>query len=419
MRPTDPSALSDRPHKSVPTATMGAGLFASGQCDMLAVVVPLHAVLVGLSPVEIGMVVGARSVLPTLLSIHGGILMDRWGTRRVLVWLSVATAGLPLLYPVSGWFAALILLQLVLGLAGNLAMAGTQTLANQASGGQTTALARFSFASRIGTISGPIMIGATWDAFGPHAAFTGIAAWGGCTLAAVLLVPPPHSDSGAGADQRASDDGDGSLLGAVLPRWRDHMDAVALSAVPAVGFILALTFLRNGPGAIQASFYVVYLTDIGVGSTLIGGLVGLSEAFGAVGSLLAVPIARVIRPHWIVLCFVASAIFFIAITPLIGQLFIPLAVAAGLRGLSQGLNQPVMYSILARAVGPSAQGTVVGLRNTINRLSSIILPVMMGAAAGVWGIDVSFYVIGGILIVACVGLALSVHFRNVFSDPSA
>jgi len=123
------------------------------------------------------------------------------------------------------------------------------------------------------------------------------------------------------------------------------------------------------------------------------------------------------RSHRIVIAFVASAIFFIAITPLVGQVVFLLAVAAGLRGLSQGINQPVMYSILSRAVGPDVQGTVVGLRNTVNRLASIVLPVAMGAAAGVWGVGTSFFVVGGVLVLACLALAFIVRQRNMFHRP--
>src|SRR5688572_16855943 len=98
-------------------ASLGAGFFSNGVWDMLTVVVPLHALAVGLNAAEIGLVVAARSVLPTALSIHGGIVMDELGVRRVLTWVAAATAALPLLYPVSGWFALLIGLQLLLGLA--------------------------------------------------------------------------------------------------------------------------------------------------------------------------------------------------------------------------------------------------------------------------------------------------------------
>lgn len=88
-------------------ATYGAGLFANGQWDMLGLVVPLFAGAVGLSVAEIGLIVAARGILPALLSIHGGILMDRFGAHRLLVRLAAAATALPLLYPVSGWLAPL------------------------------------------------------------------------------------------------------------------------------------------------------------------------------------------------------------------------------------------------------------------------------------------------------------------------
>ncbi|MES2561975.1 MAG: MFS transporter, partial [Pseudomonadota bacterium] len=86
-------------------ATLAAGLFSNGVWDMLSVLVPLYAIGVGLSVSEVGIIVAARSVLPSALSIHGGILMDRWGIRRMLVWISIVSVVLPLMYPVSGWFA--------------------------------------------------------------------------------------------------------------------------------------------------------------------------------------------------------------------------------------------------------------------------------------------------------------------------
>ena len=389
-------------------AAYGAGLFANGQWDMLGLVVPLYAVLHGLSPIEIGLVVSARSILPTLFSIHGGALMDRFGTRRVLIWLAVAMAVLPLVYPVSGIFAALFLLQVLTGLASSLAMGGTQTLINQLSDGDTVELARFSFATRVGTFGGPIVIGAVWDTFGAAASFICIAAWSVCTLGTVLLAP----------EQAFGDEGEsppGSHAGgvrSVLPRWSDYTRAAALAAIPAVALVLVLTFLRNGPGAIQATFYVVYLNGIGITGTMIGVLLGVSELCGGIGALLAGFAVRFIRPHWVVLICIAGAIFFICVTPLIGQVMILLLAAAALRGGAQGLNQPVLFSILSQGAGRSAQGIAVGLRNTVNRLASIILPVVMGGVASLWGINASFYLIGALLLALCALLAIVIHRKR-------
>ena len=389
-------------------AAYGAGLFANGQWDMLGLVVPLYAVLHGLSPIEIGLIVSARSILPTLLSIHGGALMDRFGTRRVLIWVAIAMAALPLIYPVSGAFAALFMLQILSGLASSLANGGTQTLINQLSGGHTVELARFSFATRVGTFIGPIVIGAIWDGFGPAAAFFCIAVWGLCILGAVLLAPEPeHDDEG---DPPAVAHAGG--VRSVLPRWSDYTRAAALAAIPAVALVLVLTFLRNGPGAIQATFYVVYLNGIGITGTMIGVLLGVSELCGGFGALLAGFAVRFIRPHWVVLICIAGAIFFICVTPLIGQVTILLLAAAALRGGAQGLNQPVLFSILSQGVGRSAQGIAVGLRNTVNRLASIILPVVMGGVASLWGIDASFYLTGALLLALCALLAVVIHRKR-------
>lgn len=395
-------------------AIFGTGLFANGQWDMLAVLVPLYAALVGLSPVEIGLIVSARSVLPTLFSIHGGIMMDRYGARRVLIWLATATATLPLLYPAADWFPILFALQMALGLAGNLTMAGAQTLINRISRGDTASIANFSLACRVGTFAGPIIVGATWDILGSWAAFACIAIWGAGTLVATLLAGTETNDPVV--DVTPSAPARQGSVAAWLPKWAEHMQAVALAAIPAVAFILVLTFLRNGPGAIQASFYVVYLGEIGLTGTIIGALIGASEFFAGVGAVVAAPVARRMRAHWLVVAFVGSAILFIVITPLIGQFLVLLVVAAALRGLSQGVNQPVMYSILSRSVGPDAQGAAVGLRNTVNRLSSLMLPTAMGLAAGQWGIEASFYVMGIVLLATCGALAIVIRYKRTFED---
>jgi MFS family permease len=399
-----PSASSDQEkpkEASVTRATLWVGFFTNGVWDMLSVVVPLYGAAVGLSAADIGFVVAARSVLPTALSIHGGILMDYLGTRRVLLWLAAACVLLPLLYPMAGWFAPLVMLQLALGLASSLGMAAAQTWSLQTSH-DTATLARFSLFSRIGTFIGPLMIGAIWDLLGAWAAFASISVWAAGTVAAAARAAddrdrPSHALSNA--SMRA--------LGALIPRWRAHKQALALCAIPAVAFVLAVSFFRNAPGAVQSSLYIVYLGQIGFSGTLIGALVSLSELSGVVGSLIAAPVERRMRPHMLVVACIAISILAITLTPLFALSFTLLAIAAAVRGSAQGLSQPVMYSILGRAVRPEAHGASVGVRNAVTRLASIITPAVMGIAAEVWGIAASFYVIGAVMLVGVAGLALA------------
>ena len=387
-------------------AILGAGLFSNGVWDMLSVLVPLYAVAVQMSPAEIGMIVSARSVLPAALSIHGGILMDRLGTHRVVLWVGIASALLPIFYPPSGGFLTLVVLQLLLGLASSLGMAGAQTWSLQASAGDTAALARFSIASRIGTFIGPVLVGAIWDILGAWAAFACISlmACGVVASAAAVRVDDPSLASSPGQTTK--------LLSELMPRWSDHVNAFALAAIPAVAFVLALTLLRNGPGAVQASFYVVYLGEIGLSGTMIGALVGISEFAGVIGSMLAAPVERIIRPHWLLLLCIAISVFAIAVTPLIAHFLILLMAASILRGIGQGVSQPVMYSVLSRAVPREVQGATVGLRSTVTRFASIVTPTVMGVIAGIWGIEASFYVMGLLFVVGCA--ALIVPARRTF-----
>ena len=381
------------------SGALGAGLFTNGVWDMLSVIVPLYAVAVGLNAAEIGLIVAARSILPALLSIHGGILMDQIGTRRVLLWAAAASAALPLLYPLSGWFTVLMLLQLLLGLASSFGMAASQTWAIQISHGDTATLARYSVATRIGTFIGPVAVGATWDLFGAWAAFASVSLCGAGIIASTAYVksgntPQPELPHGHG-------------LAVLLPRWAPHKQALLLALIPAVAFILFASFLRNSSGAIQSSLFVVYLNGNGMSGTLIGALVAIAEISGVLGSLLAAPVERRLgAARLVVLCIVISVLC-IAATPLIAHVLVVLIAACALRGIVQGMSQPLMYSILSQEVARNRHGAGVGLRNAVVRVSSILTPTAMGLIAEAYGIEASFYVIGAVFLLMTAGLTFA------------
>jgi MFS family permease len=53
-----------------------------GYTEFYNFLIPLYGLSLGMSAGQIGMLVGARSLLAVFLSIHVGALMDRLGTRR-------------------------------------------------------------------------------------------------------------------------------------------------------------------------------------------------------------------------------------------------------------------------------------------------------------------------------------------------
>jgi MFS family permease len=382
-------------------AALGVGLTANSVAMMTKVVFALWAVHLQLSPTAIGMAVAANALMPFLLSIHGGVLMDRLGTRRVTLVYVVTTALLMPLYPVLPFYWAIIILQLITGLTANMGWVGAQALICNLSSGKTTLIARFSVAGKLGTLFAPVAVGLAWDIGGPWGAFVFVtlAAW---LVVLALWIAPTDADS---TPRPTAQD----VICELQPKLSDYVRAFSLIAIPTVAFVVVMSALRISSSAVQTSFYVVYLGEIGMLGTIIGLLVGISEGAGLIGALMAGFWERYIKPHWVFILFVVISLICVSITPLLGGAFAFLAIATFGRGYAQGLSQPVMFGILSRAVSRSEQGTSIGLRTTSNRFASLIVPAVMGIVAEAVGIGASFFWVGGTLVVLCCAVALFVN----------
>jgi MFS family permease len=389
----------DEPRTSSLPATYAAGLFSMGQAELLSFVVPLWALLQGASPSEIGWLVGARSLLTFFLAIHGGALMDRLGTRRVMLFFTAMTGALAAAYPLLPWLPVMLVLQMLIGFASNMTWIGAQTMIALVTGGDPGRIGTFSFYSRIGTIFAPLMMGLLWDLAGPDMAFLGITAWSACMFLAVSRIENPQKASTLVGQMSWRD---------VLPKLSDYTGSLKLLVLPAVAFTLAISFTRHATNAAETSFLIVYLQGLGYSGTLIGGLFSFAEIFNGLGSLAVrfLPTRRMIA--WLMIGFTASSIVLLALTPLFGGIFLLLGFAHAVRRLSEGVVQPLMFALQARAVPREVQGSIVGLRVTNNRLASIITPLAMGYVVEFFGLETGFYVIGALLLAICVYLAITV-----------
>jgi MFS family permease len=79
------------------------------------------------------------------------------------------------------------------------------------------------------------------------------------------------------------------------------------------------------------------------------------------------------------------------------------------RGWLEGVIQPVVLSVQAQAVGRHQQGAVVGLRQTGQRLISIMIPPLMGGIADRWGVSESFFILGALMLLLCVPFGLIIR----------
>jgi MFS family permease len=384
-------------------ATYATGFFSLSLAPMTSLVVPLWALSIGATPGMIGIIVACRAVLPFFLSIHGGAMMDRLGTRRMLLIFTAVGTLLSFLYPVSSWMGALVVLQLIVGWAQGMGWIGAQIKIARISAGDAASAGRFSFFTTCGTFLGPLIAGATWDIFGPWGAFSLIGLWGICLLLACYALPVTAEREPPPLRWRE-----------LLPDPADYWRAFALMSIPAVAFIVGATFLRISALSVQGSFYTVYLQGIGLSGSLIGILIGFESLIGGPASLLTGVTVKAIRPHWLLLLSIGIAIVAISITPLLDS-FIPLLIAAGIFGVGVGMGFPLLLSILSEAASSREQGLSVGLRTTANRLASIVVPVVMGFVIEFTGIELGFYVIGVTLFVILCIVAWAVHRSGAFA----
>ena len=298
-------------------AVYGLGLFNTSIFQIGSVIIPLQVATMSPSPVMFGLVFSAAHLLPLFLSIHAGAMMDRLGARRVMLACTVVGAIMPLFYPVAYWIWAVVALQLVMGLAESMGWLGAQTMIGQYMYGRTVYAGRLSFIIRIGQLVAAPMAGVAWDVGGPWGAFILMSGWAFGAVLCALLLPPQNADA---ADPAAAAPAPGrrEKLRALLPSAADYITAFRLLGVPAVVVIVALGALMHVGNAVQGSFYVAWLNDMGLTGTAIGLLSPAAAIAAALFSLATSWLTRYVGGLWVALVSLWIGVVLISVTPLLG-----------------------------------------------------------------------------------------------------
>jgi MFS family permease len=336
-------------------AVYGIGAFSTTMHFMAITIVPLWVVGLDLSPFLLGIVLGCRPVASLFLSIHIGALMDRIGGRRVMLFFAVVGTLTPVFYPLMPWVWAIVVLQMLWGLADSMGWLGAQTLIGQVMGGRTVYAGRLSVVSRIGNFVGPPMAGAVWDVGGPWAAFGLAALWGTGAIVSALLLPEARAVAAIPTPAADAPKAKREWRSLLVPDPADYVATFRLLAVPTVAITIAIGMMTHVGNNIQSSFYVVWLNQSGISGTLIGVLFSLSSVTAGIGPLLAPSLSRWIKPYWLLWSVVWVSLVLIAITPMLG-IFVMFAVVLLIRSFFNGVHQPLVITLTLRTAGPGAQG---------------------------------------------------------------
>ena len=416
-------------------AVYGIGVFSTTTHFMLMVIIPIWArVNLGIPEgLTLGFVLGCRPLLSLFLSIHAGAMMDRIGTRRVLLFFGFLSLVTPFLYPAAPFVWALILIQLVSGTCDSIGWLGAQTLVGQLMRGRTHYAGRLSAIVRIGHMTGPPAVGAMWDFGGPWPAFGMVGLCGVGLLGSVLLLPKELAQKqpaeGVTPPRRAK-----IKWRELMPDPADYVSSFRLLRIPTVAITVMVGMMVHVGNNINSTFYIVWLEKyVGVPATLIGFLISFASAAAIAGSFMAAPLRRRFRAYWVLWWVVFAALILVSITPLIGKrpvqegvqstigmlfdlspliaTYLAFCAVAFLRSAVNGVHQPLIVTLMLATVGPDEKGKAIGLRATANRVTSIAGPFILGALAGVVGLEYGFYIIGIVssLIMLWLGLLMMRH----------
>jgi MFS family permease len=359
--------------------------------------IPLYLASQGAPVNVIGAIVGFSAVVPLLISLHAGALVDERGPVAV-------TKGSVLLYALAGviltalhavWATAVA--YALLGIA-NIGFAVASQAVVAAASTPATRVQNYGYYSlwnSAGAVIGPVLGGFITGRFGYRTAFA---------LVCLLMIP---SFAIAGA-LRGVPAGPRRALSLAMT----HRVIGTILRRRGVSAILFISFVVVCGQTLQQSFYPLYLHKVGLPPALIGIII----ATISLGSMIVrASLSRGVEwfgYSWLLLGATAVLALALGIIPLLRQLW-SLIVVSGLMGASLGLTQPLTMSLMIESVSAEFWGVAFGIRQAAQRIGTILSPIVFGLVTTASGVEAAFF-LGGATLLGAVPIMASVtgHLRR-------
>ncbi len=343
--------------------------------------VSLYALKLQASPFTVGMLMSLYALLPMLLSVLAGRLIDRVGPRVPLLWgngLLLCGVLLPFLFP---GLATLFAAATIIGSGFMLSHMISNNLVG-AFGKPEDRAANFSWLSLGYSVSGslgPLISGFSIDWLGEQSAFAIMAAFAALALCVSFWR---RADLVRHATPRLRPSNHSVMD---LVRNRNLRSVLIVSGMLSMGWDL-FTFVMP-----------IHCSNIGLSASTTGVIMG---AFGAATFVvrLAMPTLSRRLKEWQVItaAFVVSGTAYV-LFPFVTSAALMMAIAF-LLGLGLGCSQPMVMSLLYEASPAGRQGEVVGVRTTVLNISSTALPLVFGAVGSALGMGPVFWGIAACLM---------------------
>ena len=344
----------------------------------------LYAVELGANPFVIGVLFALYSFFPVFLAVYAGRISDRLGFRIPMLFGAAGLAtglAVPYFMPQLG---GLVVSALLIGLCYIFYTVAVQHLIGSLAEGaaRTRNYSVFSIAVGVTSLLGPPSTGFAIDGVGHQATYLMLAALPTLTVLVLLLTPR------------------------LLPRPQVHH---APSAKPRVGDLLRNAPLRRilvTAGILETGNEVlnflmpIYGHSIGLSASKIGTVMGAYA--------LALLLVRAVMPALARHSSeerVLSISMFIAGSACLAfpfvQSFVLLLPIAFLLGLGLGCGGPISMVLAYNRSPQGRSGEAIGLRQTVNKATEVIMPLIFGTLTAAVGMFPVFWL--DALMLACGG----------------
>lgn len=398
-----PATAADDPHASARRfGILGAAVFYT----ILGLANPffsLYAQQLGASTAAIGAMVTLRAMLPIVIAMPAGQLIDSVGPTRMLVAGTAALVASLLLTAMAEDLALLSLSQLFLGAAIIINASSLQVLVARGDREASTASIKgFAMWTSAGSVMGPILGGIVVILFevprdGYRAAFEISAAITALGLLALLWLAHREADRGSG--------GSGPTVREVLSLrgvLDSYQSGYRLTHHQPVQFGLTGTFLIMYIQSLYMSFLPIFMKEAGYATMLISITLALKNGAGILARFVLGWLMTRAPCELILIGAGLVAALGVILTPLAVSYAPTLLLVVMVIGLCVGLNLPVSLMIMVEAVGEDERGKLMGLRLLANRFAQLLSPAMFGVLSAAFGISTAFLG-GGMLLLATTG----------------
>ncbi len=343
------------------------------------VAAPLLALRQGHAQWAVGILLGLFAAAPVLLSMRAGRLADRHGYHFPMrIAVALTTAG-GLLAVASTWlaelqFPVLCVAATLCGVGANFGLIAIQRTAGRMTSGSSTELTRvFSWmglAPALSNMIGPVVAGVMIDLTGFRGAFIALmllpllGLWSARQVPVEQPLPKPAES-----------------------RLRTSWD---LFATPGLRRLLLVNFLLSASWDLHAFVVPILGHERGFSASAIGLILGAFAASVAVVRLAIPLLAHRLREGQVLggAMLMTAAVFIVY--PWMRTAW-PMAVCAGLLGLSLGSVQPMIMTTLHQLTPRHRHGEAIALRSMTINASSAVMPLLFGVLGGAIGAGSLFW----------------------------